>query len=78
MEVYKASIAKLTPKKLVNTLLTLNEEFKNIFPEDKVLADEVRPKIEVVKEQISGLRRDRSSSVRVDTRGGNRSANAKN
>ena len=70
MEAYKASIAKLTPEKLVNTLLTLNEEFKNIIPEDKALADAVRAKIEVVKEQISGLRRDRSPSVRIDTRGG--------
>ena len=70
MEAYKASIAKLTPEKLVNTLLTLNEEFKNIVPEDKGLADAVRAKIEVVKEQISGLRRDRSPSVRADTRGG--------
>ena len=70
MEAYKASIAKLTPEKLDNTLLTLNEEFKNIIPEDKALADAVRAKIEVVKEQISGLRRDRSPSVRVDTGGG--------
>ena len=70
MEAYKASIAKLTPEKLVNTLLTLNEEFKNIIPEDKALADAVRAKIEVVKEQISGLRRDRSPSVRIDTRRG--------
>ena len=76
MEAYKASIAKLTPEKLVNTLLALNEEFKNIVPEDKGLADAVRAKIEVVKEQISGLRRDRSPSVRVDTRGGDRSADA--
>ena len=45
MEAYKASIAKLTPEKLVNTLLTLNEEFKNIIPEDKALADAVRAKL---------------------------------
>ena len=70
MEAYKASIAKLTPEKLVNTLLALNEEFKNIVPEDKGLADAVRAKIEVNKGQISGLRKDRPPSVRVDTRGG--------
>ena len=50
MEAYKASIAKLTPEKLVNTLLTFDEEFKNIVPEDKGLADTLRAKIEVVKE----------------------------
>ena len=70
MEAYKASLAKFTPEKLVNTLLTLNEEFKNIIPEDKAQSDAIRAKIEAVKEQISGLRRDRSPSVRVETRGG--------
>ena len=70
MEAYNASLAKLTPEKLVNTLLTLNEEFKNIIPEDKALSYAIRAKIEAVKEQISGLKRDRSPSVRVETRGG--------
>ena len=76
MEAYKSSLAKLTPEKLVNTLLTLNEEFKNIVPEDKALADAVRAKIEAVKEQISGLKRDRSPSVRTEGRAVDRAADA--
>ena len=76
MEAYKSSLAKLTPEKLVNTLLTLNEEFKNIAPEDKALADAVRAKIEAVKEQISGLKRDRSPSVRTESRAVDRAADA--
>ena len=76
MEVYKSNLAKLTPEKLVNTLLTLNEEFKNIVPEDKALADAVRAKIEAVKEQISGLKRDRSPSVRTESRAVDRAADA--
>ena len=76
MEAYKSSLAKLTPEKLVNTLLTLNEEFKNIVPEDKALADAVRAKIEAVKEQISGLKRDRSPSVRTESRAVDRAADA--
>ena len=69
-------VGKVDVRKCSCCLKTTRLETMFYIPEDKAQSEAIRAKIEAVKEQISGLRRDRSPSSIVDTRGGDRSADA--
>ena len=57
MEQYKESVAKLTPPKLVNALLKLNDELANAKPEEVQLKSTISSKIALVQDLISKLKK---------------------
>ena len=61
MEQYKETVSKLTPPKLVNALLKLNEELANVKPEDAQLKSAISAKIVIVQDLISKLKKDTTS-----------------
>lgn len=58
MEAYKESLSKLTPDKLVNILLSLNDEHKKSDPSDTQTLKAIAAKIAALQESISTLKRD--------------------
>ena len=62
MEQYKETVSKLSPPKLVNALLKLNEELSNVKPEDATLKSNISAKIVIVQDLISKLKKDTTST----------------
>ena len=63
MNEYKESVSKLSPPKLVNVLLKLNEELAKAPPEDVNLKTTINAKIVIVQELISKLKTDITPAV---------------
>ena len=66
MEEYNESVSKLTPPKLVNVLLKLNEDLAKVKPEDVHSKSSINAKIAVVQELISKLKKDTGTGISLE------------
>ena len=66
MDIYKGKISKMDLSTLVNELLRLNEEHKDIPPENEALLTDITMKIGFVQDIIATFKKDVSSSKSLD------------